>query len=347
MNITFVLPKVSRYPVGGYKMIFEYANRLAERGHNLSVVFLNDRLMEKYRIHPMIRKRIARIITGIEPRWFNLNHKINKISSFFTDGTYKADIVIATAVETVELVKNRFNCKKVYFIQGYEIWNIEKEKLYNTYAVNMKKIVIAGWLKEFVDQYSPQPAVVIKNPVDLKIYREVIPHKKRKKHSIALLYNEMPEKGFNCAYKTLVEVKNRYPDLEVFMFGRRAYSEKLPDWIYYTANASQKETVEIYNKANVFLCTSIEEGFGLTGLEAMACGCVLISTGYRGVYEYAQDGVNALISSVNDVHQLVENISKVFQNDELCASLIAESRKTCKLFDWNDAVDLFEKTILE
>ena len=73
MNITFVLPKVSRYPVGGYKMTFEYANRLKERGHDISIVFLNDRFMEKYKIPKIIRKRIAGIITGIEPRWFNLN----------------------------------------------------------------------------------------------------------------------------------------------------------------------------------------------------------------------------------------------------------------------------------
>lgn len=338
---------MSRYPVGGYKMTFEYANRLKERGHDISIVFLNDRFMEKYKIPKIIRKRIAGIITGIEPRWFNLNHKINKVSSFFADGTYKADVVIATAAQTVELVKNRFDCKKVYFIQGYEIWDVGKEKLYETYSINMKKIVIADWLKEFVDKHSFQQAIVIKNPVDSKIYHEVIPHKKRKKHSIALLYNEMPEKGFNCAYKTIIEVKNIYPDLEVFMFGRKDYPGKLPDWIHYTMNASQNKTVEIYNKANVFLCTSVEEGFGLTGLEAMACGCVLISTGYRGVYEYAQDGVNAMISSVNDVDQLVENISKVFQNDELCVSLIAEGKKTCRLFEWDNAIDLFEKTILE
>lgn len=32
MKITFVLQGYSKHPIGGGKMVFEYANRLAERG---------------------------------------------------------------------------------------------------------------------------------------------------------------------------------------------------------------------------------------------------------------------------------------------------------------------------
>ena len=39
MKISFVLPGVSRVPVGGYKMIFEYANRLCKRGHEITLIF--------------------------------------------------------------------------------------------------------------------------------------------------------------------------------------------------------------------------------------------------------------------------------------------------------------------
>ena len=39
MKISFVLPGVSRIPVGGFKMAFEYANRLSNRGHEVTLIF--------------------------------------------------------------------------------------------------------------------------------------------------------------------------------------------------------------------------------------------------------------------------------------------------------------------
>ena len=39
MSITLVLPGYSKVPVGGFKMVFEYANRFVARGHAVSIVF--------------------------------------------------------------------------------------------------------------------------------------------------------------------------------------------------------------------------------------------------------------------------------------------------------------------
>ena len=35
MNICFVLPQMLRKPVGGYKMVYEYANRLSIKYHKI------------------------------------------------------------------------------------------------------------------------------------------------------------------------------------------------------------------------------------------------------------------------------------------------------------------------
>lgn len=39
MRITLVLPGYSKAPIGGFKMVFEYANRFVTRGHKVSIVF--------------------------------------------------------------------------------------------------------------------------------------------------------------------------------------------------------------------------------------------------------------------------------------------------------------------
>ena len=58
---------------------------------------------------------------------------------------------------------------------------------------------------------------------------------------------------------------------------------------------------DILNYASIFICSSINEGFGLTGAESMACGCALATTSYPAVFEYAVDKKNCLVSPVKDI----------------------------------------------
>lgn len=347
MNLVFVLPKVSRYPVGGYKIVFEYANRLCAKGHNITLVFLNQDFMSKYPIPASVRKRIATHFVYKEPRWFELDRRIKKVSKFINDSSEidYSSIGIATAAQTAEFVNKYFKAKSTYFIQGYEDWGTNIEKLHQTYSLPMNKIAIASWLKKKVDEYSDSPCEVIQNPIDNKIYQNRIKLENRKRHSIALLYNELPTKGFEYAYEAIQRIKKTYPDIEVNMFGRFKYPGQLPDWIHYTCNASQLETVEIYNKSRVFLCASIEEGYGLTCLEAMACGCVLVTTDYSGVKEFANEN-NAFLSPIKSVSGLVNNIKKAFEDNDKCQRIISNAYNIVSKYSWEDAVLRFESVVM-
>lgn len=47
MTISFLLPGPSIYPAGGYKVIFEYANRLAQEGYKVNVVYAGSLFWRK------------------------------------------------------------------------------------------------------------------------------------------------------------------------------------------------------------------------------------------------------------------------------------------------------------
>ena len=350
MIVTFVLPKVSRYPVGGYKMVFEYANRLCNKGHDINIIYINDDFMSKYKLPRFVRKKLAIHYTALEPRWFELDTKISKISCFNNDMSRKiievSDVVIATAVQTVDLVDRLFQCKKIYFIQGYEDWGIGEDELVNTYKNNMTKIAVANWLKNIVDEYSSSTCKVIKNPIDSSIYKIKVDYYDRPKFSVAVLYNELPVKGFKYAYAALLQLKKCIPELTVQMFGRNKYPYELPEWINYTENATQDQTVDIYNSSRVFVCASVEEGYGLTGLEAMACGCTLVSTRFKGVLEYANDK-SAVLVPIKDVDGLVEAIKQVFTDEKSYDSMRDNALEKVKQFSWSLAVKEFEDLLLE
>lgn len=349
MRICFVLPGVARQPVGGYKMAFEYANRLVKENHEVLILYLNQDLLKNYSVPLIVKRKIAKILTKIEPKWFDLNKKIKKISNLdldYKEKLGKLDVCIATSAEkTVEEVnKNLIAKTKLYLIQDYENWNISDKELIATYKLGFKNIVVAKWLKQIVDQYSPTESVLIPNAIDTSIYTGTVPIQNRDNHTIALLYHESPHKGLKNAFKVLDKLKQKYPDLKVIMFGKFPKPE-LPNWITYYKGASQKKTVEIYNSVKVFLCSTIEEGFGLTGIEAMACGACLVSTDYRGVREYAVNNYNSLLSPVGDIDAQVENVIRIFENKELQKNISSNGIQHVKKFKWSEAMKKLNKTI--
>lgn len=343
MRIAFVLPEFSRQPIGGYKMVFEYANRLSDEGHQIQILFMNEGKFSNYRIPSYLKKIMVNRITQIEPKWFNLNRGIEKISSYehnFKQKLQTVDAVFATAVETVEPVENFFpNSKKFYLIQDYESWRKSDSYLQSTFQIGMVNIVVSQWLKSIVDIYTEEPSILIRNPIDTNAYTYKQLSKSRKPHTIGLLYHESPTKGLKYSMEVLNKLKQKYPDLQVSMFGIPPRPVEFPKWIQYTRGASQEETVQIYNSVQVFLCGSVQEGFGLTGLEAMACGAALVTTDYQGAQEYAVNNHNALVAPVRDVEKLTRSVVRLFENPDLRDDIVSNAVEDAAEFSWDEAMN--------
>lgn len=349
-KITFVLPGYSKAPVGGYKIVFEYANQLADDGYNICILYLNNTHLRKYKIPEFFKKAIIEFYTQVEPTWFRLNKNIQKISSRNKRALTKisdSDIVIATAAITAKFVKNNFEkAKKYYLIQGFEKWDMTEAELYQTYNFGFTNIVISKWLYSIVSAHTPIPPVYIPNSIDIKIYKLRKKLNERLNPEIGVLYHPNPVKGSKYALEALKIVKNHIPDLQVKMFGTLNPPKNLPQWITYYKNASQEQTVKIYNSVKVFLSSSVEEGFGLTGLEAMACGATLVSTNYTGVREYARNGYNSILSPVKNSDILADNLILILKNDKERIRLAQNGIKTAKNFSIGKNYKKFKATIL-
>lgn len=349
MNVSFILPGYTRRPIGGYKIIFEYANRLVKHGFNVNIIFLNnDRLKNKH-IPKVLKKYLINIITQQEPKWFELSPKIKKVSYINNNYTteLKADIAIATAVETVIPTSKIFpTAKKIYMIQDLEDWNVDKNYLHMTYNARFKNIVIAKWLKRIVDQYSNNESIYIRNPIDVSVYKVENSIENRERYTIGMLYHSAQYKGSKATFEAIKSLKKQFPKLKIIMFGTCEPPEDLPNWVEYHENATQAQTVSIYNKISVFVSGSIREGFGLTGLEAMACGAALVTTDYDGAKEYAVNEVNSLISPVKKWGALANNVSLLLKDNDMRIRLAKKGIDTAQAYSWSAAYNKFENAIL-
>ena len=348
-KLCFVLPRFVKSQSGGYKMVYEYANRLQKRGFQVTILYLNEFALLRYHFPEKVRRFIINLMTDRGPEWFELDNRIKKISTCresYIDEITDVDVAVFTAAETVSYSDKFRSSKKIYFIQDYENWKITDEAVKKTYGLGFSNIVVAQWLKNIVDNYSTIPSVLIKNPVNQNVYHPIIPIDIRCAHSVSLNYRSEDYKGFRYSFQAVQILLKKYPDLQVYIFGTEKRPKWFPHCFKYTRYASQKQTVAIYNNTAIFICGTVEEGYGLTGLEAMACGTALVSTDYLGVHEYAENGVNALLSPVRDSVALAENAIRLIEDQRLRVK-IAKSGvdSVIQAFDWKVAVDKFEEVI--
>jgi glycosyltransferase involved in cell wall biosynthesis len=88
----------------------------------------------------------------------------------------------------------------------------------------------------------------------------------------------------------------------------------------------------IYNAAEIFPIPSFYEGFGLIGLEAMACGTPVVSSQVTSLPEIM--GEAALYFDPNNHQQMAETIYKVLTDPQLKESLINKGFAQVKKYSW-------------
>jgi len=108
---------------------------------------------------------------------------------------------------------------------------------------------------------------------------------------------------------------------------------------------SDEKIRQLYQTAGVFMSPSAHEGFNLTVLEAMACGCPVSTTDSDGNREYIENGENCLVS--NDPYVLAENCARILSSKELSAKFVVNGVKTAARYRWIDVVDRTEAILLE
>jgi len=102
--------------------------------------------------------------------------------------------------------------------------------------------------------------------------------------------------------------------------------------------------VEVYNSADVFVFPSKYEGFGLPVLEAMACGCPVITTNLTSIPEVAGDA--SLYFDPDSPEELAEQIERVLFDKDLSQKLTDQGIKRADKFSWDrvakETIDVYK-----
>lgn len=350
-SIAFILPKEKPYAVGGYKVIFEYANRLVNDGYKVYILYASTLYWEQSSMFTKIKIMAYHIKMKCYRRrrtasWFNIDPKVKQLRVLTPKERFvpKCDFYVATAVQTAFYLNSYKipNERKLYFIQDFENWNIPDSLVYDTYKYGMRNIVISKWLRKKVESCGAV-ATLIPNGFDFEYFKLYNDVKNRKSTEIVFMYHIEKRKGIDIAVKAFEIVKEKYPSLHINTFSAYPKPIDLPSWYDFYHLPDKNTFNEIYNHSAIYVGPSNSEGWGLTLGEAMICGCAIVCTDNDGYKEMAQHERNALIVPIDDVEHLAEAIIRLIENRELRLQLASQGHKDIQKFNWDDSYRLFRK----
>lgn len=338
--MTFLAPHIKIS--GGIKIICEYARRLVGRNHQVSLIV-------KQAAFSGLRNAVNHLTDTIN--WIDLKGvNVRFAPSFDVDYIPDGDVIFATSWKTAQALNELPSNKgrKFYFVQGLEnMFNPEDaSSAEQTYRFPFTKIAVSRWLKDELKNRFNQDSELVPNAIDPA---EFFPENKAYgSKKVGMLYHTAEYKGFNDGIKAVAAARKSISDIRLALFGarNRRPSNIGLDFEYYQ-NASPATLRGIYSTCDVFVCPSWYEGFGLPGLEAMACKAALATTDNGGGRDYAVHNETALVSPPKSPAELADNIIKLFSDRALLERISEKGYTTAQRFDWNKSVTEMERIVCQ
>jgi glycosyltransferase involved in cell wall biosynthesis/MoaA/NifB/PqqE/SkfB family radical SAM enzyme len=171
---------------------------------------------------------------------------------------------------------------------------------------------------------------VISNGIDAKTFR---PGKKKK--NILFVGRVMKEKNIDTLIRASAIVKKVYPGYKFIVVGDgylkdelQNLSSKINPSIVFTGKVSDKELVDYYRSASVFVLPSESELQGIVLLEAMACGVPTIASDSKN--SAASELANILFKN-RDYRDLADKIIGLLGSPDEMERLSKKNRETILL----------------
>jgi glycosyltransferase involved in cell wall biosynthesis len=142
--------------------------------------------------------------------------------------------------------------------------------------------------------------------------------------------------------------RTKWADLTLTIGGSGNYLEglrrhvqrtKAEPWVRFVGQVSEEEKVRLYQRAWALVVTSPKEGWGLTCLEAAACGTPVIASDSPGLREAVSDGVSGLLVRHGDRRALEIAMGRFLEDEGLRRALCSGALAFAGGFSWERSTE--------
>jgi glycosyltransferase involved in cell wall biosynthesis len=203
--------------------------------------------------------------------------------------------------------------------------------------------------------YGVRNAIVIPELIDLNrwhnLLQQVGPSPDEGHFTVLSVCRFYARKRVDLLLRAAAMLRGKLPELKIRIVGagmeearlralwRELHLESTVKWI---GNVSERELAAEYQHANVFCLPSVQEGFGIVFLEAMAAGKPIVAARSAAVPEVVEHG---LLVEPDDAEALAAAIETLYLDAELRVRLGAESLRAVQHFEMKRVALSFLNTV--
>ena len=156
-------------------------------------------------------------------------------------------------------------------------------------------------------------------------------------------------KGMDLVIPAFARVLKQHPHTKLIVVGegslRSAMQQQAIDLgctenITWVGRKPQEELPLWYSQMDIVLMPSRSEGFGLTAIEAMANGCVVVASNVGGLPEVVRNNVCGLLHKSEDIADMSAKISSLINNKEEYDQLQSQSHNEVKKYTFEQYAEL-------
>lgn len=345
MKILQVIQVFSPMHGGSAEVAYHLSKELAKRGHEVTIYTSDFKLTQEY-MNCIPEVKVCSFKTWLNLAKFYVTPGMIKSAK---EEIKHFDVIHMHNYRTFQNIIVHHYAKKCgipYVLQAHGDLPrmIEKQrlkKLYDLvfgYGILRDATKVIALTKTMVEQYKQMGVnenriAIIPNGVDLFEYNN-LPEEGgfRKKYSIIddekiILYlgRIHKGKGIDLLVKAFVDLIKELDDAKLVITGPddgflstlkgQIEDLKIADRILLTGPLFGREKLEAYVDADVYVLPSIYETFGVTVLEACACGTPVIVTDRCGIADFVGGNVGYVVEYDKD--KLRDSIFKILSDEEL------------------------------
>ncbi len=191
-------------------------------------------------------------------------------------------------------------------------------------------IAISEAVKKYLIQENVIPEeriVVIHNAIDLKAINSepATPTIQKKNRSLIIgsIGRLHPQKGFDTLLESFKLVSKQIPNLILEIIGEgilhndlqtQAKKLNITNKVRFLGNISHRAVIQKLSQWDLYVVSSIWEGFGITIIEAMAKEKAVVATNVEGIAEVVDDGITGLLVPPKSPIDLAQKITELLSD---------------------------------
>jgi len=151
---------------------------------------------------------------------------------------------------------------------------------------------------------------------------------------VSMIARLHPQKDWDTFLQVAQQVQKEFEKTCLFLIiGLGPEEKKLRDYVetHRIQNVMflgyRKDIPHVLHNSDIFILTSTHEPFGIVILEAMACGCPVVSTRSSGPASIVEDGVDGMLSEVGDVQGLTNHIIRLLKDEAFAHKLTRNAKQ--------------------